>query len=165
MSGFFRKIKTVFFALLLSAAVFSGCSSYRDIRIGTCKVESISPVGLKAVDAGLSIDVYNPAREITVSGISGTVYYEGAEIGFFEAPEVVVPGKTSSKVSFDVRATLSSSLNLIQIMSMASGFKAERLTLDISMTVGVKGGLKKKFDFEKLPVSDFFGKIEHNESI
>ena len=92
----------------------------------------------------VSVDIYNPAKEIRISEISGTVYYEGAPIGFFEAPEVTVPGKSSSAVDIDIRATLGDSLNIMQIMSMASGFRTESLTLDISMNIKVKGGLKKK---------------------
>ena len=155
MMDFFCKIKLPFLLVFLSAALFAGCSDYRDIRVG------ISPSGLKSVDAGLSVDIYNPAKEIRISEISGTVYYEGAPIGFFEAPEVTVPGKSSSAVDIDIRATLGDSLNIMQIMSMASGFRTESLTLDISMNIKVKGGLKKKIDLKGVPVDDFIGKVKY----
>ncbi len=161
MLGFNKKTVLPLLAVLLAAVLLSGCSSYRDITVGTCRLESISPKGLKAVDAGISAEVDNPANEITISGISGTVYYEDDEIGFFEAPEVTVPGRTSSKVDILIRATLSDSLSLMQIMSMASGFKTERLTLDISMTVKVKGGLKRKIELKGLPVDNFIGKVSY----
>ena len=161
MMDFFCKIKLPFLLVFLSVALFAGCSDYRDIRVGACTLESISPSGLKSVDAGLSVDIYNPAKEIRISEISGTVYYESAPIGFFEAPEVTVPGKSSSAVDIDIRATLGDSLNIMQIMSMASGFRTESLTLDISMNIKVKGGLKKKIDLKGVPVDDFIGKVKY----
>ena len=164
MQMFTDKLKVF---LLVSAAVLMllpGCSRYKDVRIGTCGIESISPAGLKSVDAVFSVEVDNPVNGIVVSEIEGTVYFDGDDLGFFEAPEVTVPGKATSEVRIGVRATLAGSMNFMQIMAMASTFRPEKLTMDISMRVKVKGGLKKKISLEGVPVGDFFRKVQY-ESI
>ena len=155
----------IFSALAVVAVMLlTGCSGYKDIRVDSCRLESISPVGLKALDAGFSVSVDNPVKEILISDIDGTVYYDGGEFGHFEAPPVTVPGKSVSDVRVDVRAALSKSLTLMQVMSMATAFDPSEFTVDISLTVKVKGGLKKKVELKGLPVDQFFRKTSY-ESI
>lgn len=148
----------------LPLLLMQGCSGYRDIRVDSCTIEKISPVGLKAVDADFVVGVYNPANRISISGISGKVYYDGGELGTFEAPDVTVPGRQASEVEVDVRAALSQSVTLMQIMGMASHFRPEGFTVDISMKIKIKGGIGKKVVLKGLPVKDLFRKVSY-ESI
>ena len=90
------------------------------------------PSGFRTVALGLSVDVRNPAGEITVSGMSGTVYLKDVELGTFEAADVTVPGKSESDVDLSVKATLSGSFNLMQVMSMSSDITPDSLTADVS---------------------------------
>lgn len=164
MIGFRKNTAGVLLCLLVSLLLFSGCGRYRDIRVDSCRLERISPAGLKSVDAGLAVTVYNPVNEITVSGIAGTVYMDGKELGTFQAPEVTVPGRETSEVDVEIRASLSPSMNFMQIMSLASGFELDRLSMDVSMKIRIRGGVKKKIDIKGVPVADFFSKVRY-ESI
>lgn len=158
------KMKGFLLASIAVLVLLTGCSGYRDIRVGTCTLESISPVGLKAVDAGFSVQVSNPVNDITISETEGMVYFDGEPLVSFVAPDVTVPGKSSSDVSVVLRATLAGSVNIMQIMSMVSSFRPEQLTMDISMKIRVKGGLKKKISLKEVPVESFFRKVNY-ESI
>ncbi len=152
--------------LILAAfcIMLSGCSSYKDIRVESCRLESLSPSGLKSVGAGFSVSVHNPVKEIVLTDIQGTVYYDGEELGFFEAPDVVVPGKSDSEVAVDVTATLGSRMSLMQLMAAASGFRAENFTLDLTCRVKVRGGIRKTVRLENVPVAELFRKVSY-ESI
>ena len=151
----------IFILLHLVAALvlLSGCGSYKDIRVESCRIDSITPAGFKAVDAGLSLSVYNPVREITLSDIRGKVYYKDAEIGVFEAPDVVIPGKDTSEVNADIRASLSGHTGLVGIMSMVGNARPEDFSMDIALVVKVKGGLKKKIFLERVPVENFLHEL------
>ena len=156
-----RIFPVIILAVLLA---FPGCSSYRDIRIMSCSLESISPTGLKSVDAGFSVDVYNPAREMQITDIEGTVYYGDEEFGHFTAAPVTVPGRATSDVPVELSAALDGSLGIMQLMSMASRFNPDGFTVDVSLKIRIKGGVKKKIGLKGLPVADFFKKVEY-ESI
>ena len=86
------------------------------------------------------------------------------ELGFFEAPDVVVPGKSDSEVAVDVTATLGSRMSLMQLMAAASGFRAENFTLDLTCRVKVRGGIRKTVRLENVPVAELFRKVSY-ESI
>lgn len=152
------------FILAALCIMLSGCSSYKDIRVESCRLESLSPSGLKSVEAGFSVSVHNPVKEIVLTDIQGTVYYDGEELGFFEAPDVVVPGKSDSEVAVDVTATLGSRMSLMQLMAAASGFRAENFTLDLTCRVKVRGGIRKTVRLENVPVAELFRKVSY-ESI
>lgn len=161
MPFFFNKIRIMPVLVLVSVMLLSGCNAYRDISVDSCTIESISPSGFKAVDAGFSIRIHNPARELVFSDISGTVYFDGEELGYFSSPSVTVPGKSVSEVHVDVTATLGRSFSLMQLMSMASGMRPEKFTADISMKVKVKGGISKKINLEGVPVESLFRKVSY----
>ena len=127
----------------------------------SCSLESVSPSGLKSVDARLDLDVYNPAREIHITDIAGTVYYNDEEFGHFTASPVTVPGRATSDVPVELDAALDGSMGLIQLISLASRFDPDEFTVDVSLKIRIKGGVKKKIDLKGLPVSDFFRKVEY----
>ena len=93
MKDFFYAIRRLVLPVLAAAFLLPACSGYKDIRVDSCRLESISPSGFKAVDAGFSMQVSNPVKELVFSDIAGTVYFDGEELGNFEAPDVTVPGK------------------------------------------------------------------------
>ena len=68
------------FAIILLAAITvilaGGCSKMKNVRVTSCKLESVSPSGLRSLDARLGIGIENPGREFTISGI-GAGYTTG----------------------------------------------------------------------------------------
>ena len=89
------------------------------------------------------------------------MYFDGEELGNFEAPDVTVPGKSVSDVHVDLTATLSRSFNIMQLMSMVSGMNPDKFTLDVSMKIRVKGGISRKIRIEDVPVESLFRKISY----
>lgn len=162
MTVFSKNTKVI---LALASAVLllilPGCSGYKDIRVDSCRLESISPSGFKAVEAGLSVQVYNPVKEMVISDISGTVYFDGDELGYFHAPDVTVPGKSTSDVHVEVTASLGQSFSLMGLMSMASRMDVGKFTMDASMKIKVKGGICKKIHLEGVPVENLFRKASY----
>ena len=161
MKDFFYAIRRLVLPVLAAAFLLPACSGYKDIRVDSCRLESISPSGFKAVDAGFSMQVSNPVKELVFSDIAGTVYFDGEELGNFEAPDVTVPGKSVSDVHVELTATLSRSFNIMQLMSMVSGMNPDKFTLDVSMKIRVKGGISRKIRIEDVPVESLFRKISY----
>lgn len=151
--------KFLLLSVIAALLLLSGCSSYKDIRVDSCRIDSILPEGFKSVDAGMTFSVYNPAGEIRLSDIRGSVYFQDGKVGVFEAADVTVPGKDLSDVRTNVRASLSGQNGgIIGIMSMFRNARPEDFTVDVSFTVKVKGGLKKKISLERVPAAAFLGR-------
>ena len=98
---------------------------------------------------------------IPVEDVLDCLYFDGEELGNFEAPDVTVPGKSVSDVHVDLTATLSRSFNIMQLMSMVSGMNPDKFTLDVSMKIRVKGGISRKIRIEDVPVESLFRKISY----
>ena len=87
------RIGTSLLRVLALAAVLAlsfSCASYKDISVTSCEVASLSPNGLRAVDAVLSVGVHNPTVAFTLSDIAGTVRQGEDVIATFEGGPVSV---------------------------------------------------------------------------
>ena len=71
------KGKPLIAAVLLALAVCQGCARFKEIRIVSCGVESVSVKGFKGASAVLSVEVDNPATALTLSDIRGTLNMDG----------------------------------------------------------------------------------------
>ncbi len=150
--------------LLASVLLLAGCRDYRDIRVTSCSIESLSPHGLRSAGIALCVGVSNPAREIRLSDMEGTVRLGGEALGTFNAEPVVIPAKSFSEVDVDAQVHADASMSFMQAISLFSRLDPKECTVDISLTVKIKGGLRKRLSFKNVPVMDFLRKVEY-ESI
>ena len=77
-----KLLQKLSFALLCAAALcLSGCGDIRDLEVTSVQVESIYPNGLRGVVVGLAVGIDNPAFQVGLSEIEGTLKLSGKEIG------------------------------------------------------------------------------------
>ena len=88
------------FALLLLALLLglTGCKDIRDIRVTSVEVESLSPRGFKSVDVFLKVGVDNPAKQVKISEIDGSVKHSGKVIGKLAMDSFILGARTTDAV-------------------------------------------------------------------
>lgn len=145
-------------ALLLSALfVIQGCSGMKEIRVVSCRPESVSMHGLRGMQAVLSVEVDNPARTISISDIEGALYAGDQLLGHFTSGSVTLEGRVRASVPVSVDFVLDKSVSIIGLLSMARSLDPDDITMDLSLKAKIKGGVSKKVRLEKVPVVYFMG--------
>lgn len=145
--------------LLLVMSLCQGCARYREIKIVSCDVESVSLNGLCGVTGVASVGIDNPAGALEISDVKGRVWLDDAELGTFEAAPVSIGKKSVGEYRVSGSFTLGSGVSLFQLLSLGRGMDLDRLTVDLSLKVKVKHGVAKRLSFEKVPASSFLGNI------
>lgn len=153
--GKFLNGKSIFLIVILAVFLVQGCAKFKDVRIVSCRVESVSLKGLRGVSAVLSAAVENPAAAMTLSDISGRIRLGDREMGTFSAEPVVIEGRTVSECPVHVTFSLDSSLSLLELVPMVRGLDPGRLTADVSLKVKIRGGAARRVKLEGVPLSSF----------
>lgn len=141
-------------ALLLA----TGCADLRNIRITSCEVESVSPVGFTSVDCVLNIGIHNPAMEFTVSGINGCVRKEDLRIVNFNGGPICVERKSDNVYSLPCKAALDAGITLFSAMSIIKSKDFSGYAVDITADITLKNGIKKTLTFNDISLQELLSK-------
>ena len=150
------KRKNILFALvlILSVSALTSCASYRNLSLNDYKVESLSPRGMRAVDAVVALVIYNPSAAFNVSGVQGVIRHKGEPIATFSADELNVSRKCEQTYNLALSGELDQSTSLIKLLQFP-GWKPEDLTLDLDAKARLKFlGLSKKFKIRDYSLAD-----------
>lgn len=150
------KGKSLLAAVLMAVLMLQGCARFRDIRIVSCGVESVSMQGLRSVEAILSVGVDNPAAALELSGIEGTLNMGDDVLGTFSAGNFSIDRKTVSECQVPVSFTLDRQVSLLSLLPLVRELDPDSFSVDMSLRVKVKNGVSRKIRLENVPVSYLF---------
>lgn len=146
---------------IVAAAVLmclESCSKISQIELKSCSVASVSPSGLRSLNARLLLEIDNPALQLYLSDIEGSLYYKGEEYVQYSASPVEVKAKTSAVYPLDCKASLSPSVSLLDLMALAKNYDLGDFTTDISAKVKLKSGVAKNFKMKGIPIKELLKK-------
>ena len=73
--------------LILITAIISllatSCGKIHEIGVNSYDIVSITPSGLRSIDAVIAVGIHNPTFAFKVTDICGTVYHNGSPLGRF----------------------------------------------------------------------------------
>ena len=149
-----RKNILLVLMLILSASVLSSCASYRNLALNDYRVESLTPHGMRTVDAVVALVIYNPSAAFNVSGLQGVIRHKGEPIATFTADELNVSKKCEQEYSLAVNGELDRNVTFLQLLKFP-GWKPEDLTIDVDARVKLKFlGLGKKIKIRDYSLAD-----------
>ena len=160
------KRKNILFALvlILSVSALTSCASYRNLSLNDYKVESLSPRGMRAVDAVVALVIYNPSAAFNVSGVQGVIRHKGEPIATFSADELNVSRKCEQTYNLTLSGELDQNTTFLQLLKFPA-WKPEDLTLDVDAKVKLKFlGLGKKFKIRDYSLADIKEAMAETES-
>ena len=150
----FSKLSRIALLVALSVAMSCSCSRIKDIRLLSCAVESVSPIGLHGLNAELAVQVQNPAMQFTLTDIAGVLYYKGDPIVNYDADPIEVAARSVAVYPLPCKATLASGVRLMDLISLMRGYDLNDFTTDVSAKVHLRSGLSKTLKFKDIPVKD-----------
>lgn len=136
-----RKYALLILALL---AVAVSCTKMRDIRITDYSIAELENIGFTGVRATVRLSIDNPAKDFTVTSISGTVKRDGRVFAEFDLDSPVsVPHGNTSDCMFPMTLSLSGSISPFEMLGVVSSIaRAEGITVDATVKLKMKQGIR-----------------------
>lgn len=143
--------------LILSAVIFflTGCSSInkvKEIQVTSLAIEKIAPAGLKSLDVYLAVGIDNPAFQIGLSEINGSLTHSGKVLGRLAMDPVTVFGKSAEIYHLKANVSLAEEAGLRDLMILADPAKLNECMVNISVRATLKNGMSLPIDLKDIPL-------------
>ena len=143
--------------LVLVLPLLCSCKghSIKDIKVNSFEIVSLTPKGLKDIDAVVRVDVHNPSVSFELTDLVGVVKYKGKEALTITSDQLIVSGKTDKAYTVPVHGALADDFNPFQLLEMLGSdssqmFSLDGLTLDLSLRPALRGGIGKKIEINDI---------------
>ena len=141
---------------LLCAAVLclTGCGDIRDLEVTSVQIESITPNGLRGVNVGLAVGIDNPAFQVGLSEIEGSLKLSGKVLGRMTMDPFVLRARSAEIYHLDASLSIEQGVTLMEILSLADMETLNKCMVDVSVKATLKGGISKRLQFNDIPLTD-----------
>ena len=153
------KLIRIAVAALAALCLCSCANSFKDIKVTSCDLVSISPKGLSALDAAIAIGVDNPTVQVTLTNMYALVKMDGEPCLHFTADDVTLAPKSQDIYNIDVHGNIDGSFNPFQILTLFQGSSLDAVTIDVWFRGVLKNGFGKDFEYKDIPIKDLLDKI------
>ena len=142
-------------AVVCVAAASCGIAKVKDISISSFDVKYITPTSARSLDAVLLVGIHNPATNIEISGLEGTVKYSGREIAVVQAGTIPLEKKSDKVYEVPCTASLVDGVSLLSLFPIFAMQNAQDLSADVHLHVVLKGGAGTDLVFNDLTIAKF----------
>ena len=133
--------------------LLGSCAKVKQLGVTSFELDSVTPRGLRALTLTMSVGVHNPAKEITLSEISGEAVVSGKVIGNVAMAPVVLTARKDSTYKVKADVTLAEGVSVLEVLALAKNKSAiENGTANIYAKAKLKGGPSKKIKMEDVPL-------------
>ena len=148
-------MKRTVILLALCVLALTGCTnSFKDIKITSCDVLSLTPLGLSSVEAYLELGVHNPAMQFTLTDLKGTVRMGDRPYLLVTCDDATVVKLGDDSYTLHLVGTLADGVNPFVIASVVSLKDFSLLKADLSGHVTLKNGLGKDIELKDLSLAE-----------
>lgn len=147
--------------LILAAIVLclSGCRNIRDIKVTSVSLESVSMRGFKSLDLFLRVGVDNPARQVRISDIDGSLIHSGKIIGKLAMDPFVLLAKSSETYTFKANVSLAKGAGLKDLMILADQKGLNECTVSISAKAAYGKGAPMPVNMKNIPLKELLDSV------
>ena len=135
MLRFKRILPIVATVLTLCLAGCNRIEQIKNIQMTSWALESVTPVGLRGLEAELAVGIENPAMQFTLEDIEGVLFYKGTEFVVYTAH-------------------LGGEFSLLGALGLLRNYDLADFTTDIQARVRLKSGVSKKLTFKDIPIKE-----------
>ena len=140
-------------SIAIMVLILGSCAKVKQVGVTSFELDSVTPRGLRALTLTMSVGVHNPAKEITLSEISGEAVVSGKVIGNVAMAPVVLTARKDSTYKVKADVTLAEGVSVLEVLALAKNKSAiENGTANIYAKAKLKGGPSKKIKMEDVPL-------------
>ena len=142
----------------------TGCKGVKDIKVTSFELESISTKGLKSMDIFLKVGVDNPAKQVKISEIDGSLKHSGKVIGKLAVDPFILGAKTSDLYTLKANVSLAQGAGLKELMLLASPNGLDDCTVDFSAKAVYGKTAPMPIKMKDIPLKELLDKIENEKN-
>lgn len=150
------KLSLLFLAAMMMC--LTGCNKIKQIRVTSCKVEAISPEGLRSLNVFLAVGIDNPALQIGLSEIDGSLKHSGKIIGKLGMDPFVLQARSAEIYHLRANLSLADGASLMDLMVLTDKEKLYECMVDVSVKATLKGGVSKTIRINDIPLKKLLEK-------
>lgn len=154
MEKIIRKIVLVVMSALLLC--MTGCVNIKklqEIKIVNAKLENLSAVSLRQYVVTGSLTVDNPAVQLTLSEISGTLKHSGKIIGNIVVDPFTLNAKSEQTYSLRAEAKIADGVGLMELAKYVDKAVLNECVVDLKADVQVKNGKVRTIALDDIPLN------------
>ena len=142
-------------AVALIVLTAASCTNLRNISVTSCNIASVSPNGLRSVDAKLRVGIHNPSMStFTVSDVLGYIRNQDGVIANFTGGPVTVMRKSDMTYEMPCSVTLDGKLSLFEVLGVIGKMDLSTYMVDVTANVTSASGVTKVYRYNDIPLKD-----------
>ena len=134
------------------ALALAGCGKVKDITVTSLQLESIAPQGLKGIDVYMAVGIDNPAFQIGLEDIHGSLKHSGKVLGRVTMDPMVLQRKSAEIYHVKAFLSLGEDAGLRDLLMLTNIEKLYECTVDVSATPRLKSGLGTPITLKDIPL-------------
>ena len=159
-----KSVNILAYFVLAVMFCLTGCKDVKDIKVTSVEVESISARGLRSVDIFLKVGVDNPAKQVRVSEIEGSLVQSGKVIGKLAMDPFILAAKSSEIYNFKANVSLAQGAGFKDLMLLASPDGLDGCTVDVSAKAAYGKGAAMPVKMKDIPLKELLDKFDNENN-
>ena len=150
-----KLVQKLSLALLCAATLcLSGCGDIRDLEVTSVQVESVAPNGLRGVNVWLAVGIDNPAFQVGLSEIQGSLKLSGKVLGRMTMDPFTLQARSAEIYHLRTSLNIEQGVTLTEILALMDMETLNKCMVDVSVKATLKGGVSKRLNFNDIPLTD-----------
>lgn len=145
-------IKLLIITLSIMLPMLTGCKKIKDIKVTSVKLEAISPEGLKGLNVFLEVGIDNPAFQIGLEDIHGTLKHSGKVLGRVSMDPFTVQARSAEIYHLRAFVTIGEDATIKDLLKLTDMAQLQECTVDVSATPRLKSGLGAPITLKDIPL-------------
>ena len=145
-------IKLLIITLSLMLPMLTGCKKIKDIRVTSVQLEAISPEGLKGLNVFLAVGIDNPAFQIGLEDIHGTLKHSGKVLGRMAMDPIVVQARSAEIYHVKAFLSIGEDATLRDLIMLTDMEKLKECMIDVSAIPRLRSGLGAPITIKNIPL-------------
>ena len=156
MLGNMKKLVERLALVLLCAAVMclTGCGDVRDIKVTSVNIESISLNGFRGANVDLAVGIDNPAFQVGLSEIEGSLKLSGKVLGRMAMDPFVLQARSAEVYHLKTSVNIEQGVTLAELLALTDAETLNKCMVDVSVRATLKGGISKRLKFNDIPLTN-----------
>ncbi len=144
--------KLLIVLLVMTSFVLGGCRKIKDISVTSVKLEAISPQGFKGLNVYVAAGIDNPALQIGLEDIQGTLKHSGKIIGRLAMDPFVLQARSAEIYHLRGFVTLGEDATLRDLMMLTDAARLNECMVDVSLKARLKNGAAAPVNIKDIPL-------------
>ena len=145
-------INLLIITLSLMLPMLTGCKKIKDIRVTSVQLEAISPEGLKGLNVFLAVGIDNPAFQIGLEDIHGTLKHSGKVLGRMAMDPIVVQARSAEIYHVKAFLSIGEDATLRDLIMLTDMEKLKECMIDVSAIPRLRSGLGAPITIKNIPL-------------